>query len=150
MPRIIELSDMPGLVGQEIGVSGWETIDQGMIDRFADLTSDHQWIHVDVERAEREAGGTIAHGFLVLSMLPKMMMDIFEYGNISHGYNYGFNKIRFTGQVKAGSRIRLRLSVTAVEPKSGGLLVTQELQVEVEGAERPAIVAEWLGLSFGK
>ena len=144
MKRVIEgLEELRSLVGQEAGVSDWLTITQDMIDRFADLTNDHQWIHVDAERAKRESrfGKTVAHGFLTLSLLSQLMHQAVEIrGNFQMLINYGFNRIRFVSPVPAGSRVRARLAVKSVGENEVTWLVT----VELEGSEKPAIVAEWL------
>ena len=148
MTRMVDAAELPGLVGQEIGISDWIVVDQERIDRFAELCGDHQWIHVDVERAKREIGGTIAHGFLTMSLMSTMSAQIMRVKNYKRGLNYGFNKLRFTGTVPAGSEIRMRMKLVSVEPKSGGLAVTRECTVEVKGSDRPALVAEWVGLVF--
>ncbi|MCC7346688.1 MAG: MaoC family dehydratase [Variibacter sp.] len=142
--RVVEVKDLSALVGQELGVSKWFTIDQGMIDRFADLTDDHQWIHVDVERANREIGGTIAHGFLTLAMMTPMMADIMRVTGFARSINYGCNKLRFTGAVPAGARIRLRAKLLSVDPKPGRIGFLRECIIEVEGEDKPALYAEWL------
>jgi acyl dehydratase len=143
--------DLRRYVGQEIGVSDWFTVDQAIIDKFAEATGDHQWIHVDVERAKREmpGGRTIAHGYLTLSLVPRLAQTIYRVKQRSRGLNYGSNRIRFTGQVPAGSRIRLRQKIKSVEPvEGGGVRITSESSVEVEGAARPALVAETISLQF--
>ncbi len=144
MTRIIEgLEELRSLEGQEAGVSDWLTVTQEMIDRFADVTNDHQWIHVDAERAKRESrfGTTVAHGFLTLSLLSQLMHQAVEIrGNFKMLINYGFNRVRFVSPVPAGSRIRARLAVKTVGDNEVIWLVT----VELEGSEKPAIVAEWL------
>ena len=144
-------TDLAQYVGKEIGISDWFTVDQAMIDKFAEATGDHQWIHVDVDRAKREmpGGKTIAHGYLTLSLVPRLAATIYRVKNRRHGLNYGSNRVRFTGQVPAGSRIRLRQKIKAVEPVAGGgVRITSESTVEVEGAERPALVAETIGMQF--
>jgi acyl dehydratase len=144
-------TDLAQYVGQEIGISDWFTVDQAMIDKFADATGDHQWIHVDVERAKREmpGGKTIAHGYLTLSLVPRLAATIYRVKKRRHGLNYGSNRVRFTGQVPAGSRIRLRQKIKSVEPvEGGGVRITSESTVEVEGFERPALVAEIIGMQF--
>lgn len=143
-------ADLARYVGQEIGVSDWFTVDQPMIDKFAEATGDHQWIHVDVERAKRElpGGKTIAHGYLTLSLVPRLGQTICRVQKRSRGLNYGSNRIRFTGQVPAGSRIRLRQKIKSVEPVAGGVRITSENTVEVEGATRPALVAETISLQY--
>jgi acyl dehydratase len=152
--RMIEVerpADLSQYVGKEIGVSDWFKVDQAMIDKFAEATGDHQWIHVDVERAKREmpGGKTIAHGYLTLSLVPRLAQTIYRVKQRSLGLNYGSNRIRFTGQVPAGSRIRLRQKIKSVEPMDGdGVRITSESTVEVEGAARPALVAETISLQF--
>jgi acyl dehydratase len=146
--RTVHISELKSLVGQEVGVSDWFTLDQDRINRFADVTEDHQWIHVDVERAQKEIGGTIAHGFLTLSMMSAMTYQILDIQGVSRGINYGFDKIRFTGMVRAGQRVRLREKVLEVEDKAGGFSIKRECTVEVEGSDRPALVAEWIGVVY--
>ena len=109
--------DLAQHIGKELGPSEWMTVDQGMIDRFADATGDHQWIHVDVERAKREmpGGKTIAHGYLTLSLVPRMAASLVTVTKRSRGINYGSNKVRFTSTVPAGSRIRLHQKIVKVE-----------------------------------
>jgi acyl dehydratase len=144
-------ADLSQFVGIEIGVSDWFTVDQSIIDKFAEATGDHQWIHVDVERAKGEMpdGKTIAHGYLTLSLVPRLAQTIYRIKRRSRGLNYGSNRIRFTGQVPAGSRIRLHQKIKSVEPvEGGGVRVTSESSVEVEGAVRPALVAETISIQF--
>ena len=139
-------------VGEELGPSEWLTVTQEMIDTFAEATGDHQWIHVDVERAKREmpGGKTIAHGYLTLSLLPRLAPTLMKIEKRKRGLNYGSNKIRFISPVPAGSRIRLRQRlVNAEETKDGGIRVTSEMTIEVEGSERPAMVAETMGVVYG-
>ena len=137
-------------IGRKLGSSDWLVVDQRMIDQFAEATGDHQWIHVDVERAKREMpnGKTIAHGYLTLSLLPKLNHGIWKVKKRSRGVNYGSNKVRFTAPVPAGSRVRGHLTLKAVEPIQGGARITMEATVEVEGSERPALVAETLSLVY--
>jgi acyl dehydratase len=144
-------ADMKAHVGKEIGVSDWVTIDQARIDKFADATDDHQWIHVDVERAKKEmpGGKTIAHGYLTLSLLPKLNQGIFKVTKRKRGVNYGSNKVRFTAPVPAGSRVRGHLTLKGIEDLGNGCSrLTMEASVEVEGSERPALVAETLSLVY--
>ena len=131
-------------VGKKLGTSDWITVDQRTIDLFAEATGDHQWIHVDVERAAREmpGGRTIAHGFLTLSLLPRLAPLIYRVVKRSRAINYGSNKVRFTAPVPSGSRVRLHLTVKAVEPIAGGVRLTTENEMEVEGNSRPCLVAE--------
>lgn len=145
--RTIRAADMAQLVGETF-VSDWCVVDQQRIDAFADVTDDHQWIHVDVERAKREGGGTIAHGFLVLSLFPFFADAMIKVTDVTRALNYGFDKLRFTTPVPAGARIRMRMQVEAVEPRGAGLQMRRACTIEVEGADRPAVVAEWLALFF--
>jgi acyl dehydratase len=137
-------------VGRELGPSEWMTVDQAMIDRFAEATGDHQWIHVDVERARREmpGGKTIAHGYLTLSLVPRMAATLVRVKKRSRGANYGSNKVRFISPVPAGARIRLRQRIANVEEIQGGVRTTSEMTVEVEGQSKPALVAETIGVSY--
>src|SRR5579863_9537627 len=116
-------ADLEAYVGKEIGVSDWFTVDQAMIDKFADATGDHQWIHIDVERAKKEmpGGKTIAHGYLTLSLVPMMGAEILRITGVSRGINYGSNKVRFTNMVTVGSRVRGRQKLLSVEARSGGV-----------------------------
>ena len=145
--------DLAQHVGKDLGPSDWITVDQPMIDKFAEATGDHQWIHVDVERAKREmpGGKTIAHGYLTLSLVPRLASTLVKVSQVSRGVNYGSNKVRFTSTVPAGARIRLHQKIVKVEPVEGnGVRVTSEVKVEVEGQERPALVAEIMGIRYGK
>ncbi|MBV8096001.1 MAG: MaoC family dehydratase [Acetobacteraceae bacterium] len=135
---------MADYAGKKLGSSDWVLIDQAMIHRFADATGDHQWIHVDTERARREmpGGKTIAHGFLTLSLLPRLSDTVYSIRKRSRGINYGANKVRFTAPVPSGSRIRLHQTLKAAEPVAGGQKLIFESTVEVEGQARPALFAE--------
>jgi acyl dehydratase len=137
-------------VGRDLGPSDWMTVDQAMIDKFADATGDHQWIHVDVERARREmpGGKTIAHGYLTLSLVPRLAATLMRVKKRSRGVNYGSNKVRFISPVPAGARIRLRQRIANVEEIEGGVRVTSQMTVEIEGQDKPALVAETMGLSY--
>jgi acyl dehydratase len=143
-------SDLAARIGQPLGTSEWITVDQATIDTFAEATGDHQWIHVDVERAKREmpGGRTIAHGFLTLSLLPRMAQTIWRINRRSRGLNYGLNKVRFTAPVPAGARIRLHQTLKAVEPVEAGQRFTFAASVEIEGEPRPALVAETIAVVF--
>ena len=143
-------ADMVAFAGKVLGTSEWLTVDQSMIDRFAEATGDHQWIHVDVERAKREmpGGKTIAHGWLTLSLVPRLSQGIWRIAKRSRGINYGANKIRFLNPVTAGSRIRLVQTLKAVEPVEGGQRLIFEAKVEIEGQERPALIAETIALVY--
>jgi acyl dehydratase len=143
-PRIINgIAELKTLTGQEIGMSDWINVTQEMIDRFADVTGDHQWIHVDPERARRETpfGSTIAHGFLTVSLLPQMSQQAINVrGDFKMRINYGFDRLRFVSPVRSGSRIRARFTAQKVTDNEVTWLVT----VDVEGQDKPAVVAEWL------
>jgi acyl dehydratase len=143
-------SDLTAYQGQEIGVSDWYTVTQDQIDKFADATGDHQWIHVDVERAKKEmpGGKTIAHGWLTLSLVPRLASTIYRVKQRSRGINYGANRVRFTGMVPAGARIRLRLTIKDVEKVEGGVRVTNEGVMEIEGGSRPVLVSETIGMVY--
>ncbi len=144
-PRIVNgLDELRALTGQEVGVSDWLLVSQKMIDQFAELTGDPQWIHIDVERARKETpfGSTIAHGFLMVSLLPQLAREAVDVrGDFKMRINYGFNKLRFVSPVRAESKIRARFTAQAVTENTVTWLVT----VEVEGSAKPAVVAEWLG-----
>ena len=140
------LSDLAACIGQEVAVSDWLTITQQQVNLFADATGDHQWIHVDPERAAAGLfGGTIAHGFLTLSLLPKFFESSFEIIESRMGVNYGLNKVRFMAPVPVGSRLRARMKLLSAEPIEGnGLQMAWEVTVEREGAAKPVCVAESL------
>ena len=145
-----DLEELSGKTGQEIVVSDWLEVTQDRIDQFADATGDHQWIHVDVERCKKEmpGGKTIAHGWLTLSLVPRLASTLYRVRHRSRGINYGANRVRFTGPVPAGSRIRLRLKIKDVEKVEGGVRVTNEGTMELEGAARPVLVAETIGMVY--
>jgi acyl dehydratase len=144
------IAEMGKHIGQELGVSDWVTIDQARIDTFASCTGDHQWIHVDVERAKRESpfGGPIAHGYLILSMIAPLSMHVGILPKDSAaGLNYGIDKVRFLAPVPAGARVRLRVVLVGVEPRAGGqLIVKTQNTLELEGSQKPALIAETLAL----
>ena len=137
-------------VGRELGVSDWILVDQARIDAFAQCTGDRQWIHVDVERAKRESpfGGTIAHGYLTLSLLAALAIDIgLIPGDASVGLNYGLDKVRFMAPVKAGARVRSRLTLVSVEKRGAGRLIVKTMnELQIEGEEKPALIAETLAM----
>ncbi|HYZ24107.1 MAG TPA: MaoC family dehydratase [Rhodopila sp.] len=143
-------ADLKDHVGKVLGVSDWVLIDQPMINAFADATGDHQWIHVDVERAKQEmpGGKTIAHGFLTLSLLPRLWESVYRVRKTSRSINYGTNKVRFTAPVPAGSRVRLRQALKQVDDVPGGVRLTFDSTIELEGSDKPAVVAESLVLTF--
>ncbi|MGH3957084.1 MaoC family dehydratase [Mycobacteroides salmoniphilum] len=127
----------------DLGITDWLLVDQERVNTFADATGDHQWIHVDTERAaDGPFGGTIAHGLLTLSLLPQFQFQLIRVDNIAMGINYGYNKIRFLNPVRVGSRLRAHAEVTNVEQKPGAVDVTVLTTVEIEGADKPACVAE--------
>ena len=146
--REVPLAVIPSLVGQEIGVSDWLEITQDRVNRFADATGDHQWIHVDIERATRELGSPIAHGFLVVSLIPFLSKNIVQYQGVGRGINYGSNKVRFTNVVPVGSRIRMRVKMLSCEMRGGAYQVINQCTIEIEGQERPACVAENISLLY--
>ena len=144
-------SDLQSLIGQEVGVSRWITVDQARIDAFARITEDEQFIHVDPERARATPfGGTIAHGFLTLSLASAMSYDaVAPLEGVVMGVNYGFDKLRFLAPVPAGSKVRGRFKLLSAEDKGGGRwLLKHELTVEIEGGDKPALIAEWLGMQM--
>jgi len=139
------IDDAIALIGAELGVSRWVDVDQSRIDTFADVTMDHQWIHVDVEKAKAESpyGATIAHGFLTLSLIPGVSKDNYRVENAKMGINYGLNKVRFLAAVTAGSRIRVRSElVDAAKVADDTVNLTVRHTVEIDGADKPAAVAE--------
>jgi len=145
--EITSLEELHSLTGQEVAVSDWFEITQDYINLFADATGDHQWIHVDVERAKAESpyGTTIAHGFLTLSLLSQLMSQTVKIKlPIKMGINYGLNKVRFPSAVPAGSKIRARAVLQALEEIAGGRQLVWNITVEREGADKPCCVAEWL------
>lgn len=140
------LAELAACVGQEVAISDWLAITQEQVNMFADATGDHQWIHVDPEKAAAGPfGGPIAHGFLTLSLLPKFFESSFEITGSRMGVNYGLNKVRFTSPVPVGSRLRARMTLLASEPiANDGVQMTWEVTVEREGAAKPVCVAESL------
>ena len=144
--KTVLLKEFPGLVGQEVGLSDWITVDQTMIDAFADVTRDHQFIHTEPERAaEGPFGGTVAHGFLPLSLLSTL-----AYGAVpvpdtaTASINYGFDRVRFIAPVRTGTRLRARFRLRRVESGDGTLSLTLTAQMEGDGMERPALIADWI------
>ena len=145
------LEELAAKVGQEVVVSDWLEVTQERIEQFADATGDHQWIHVDVERARRESpfGTTIAHGFLTLSLLSHFLNNSLEFGNSKMGVNYGCNRLRFTAPVKAGSRLRARFKLKEFQRIEGGVQMIWDVAMECEGQQKPVLVAEWVGRRYG-
>lgn len=149
MKHYPHLQDLAGLVGTELGTSDWVLIEQARINLFADATGDHQWIHLDAERAAQGPyGTTIAHGFLTLSLLPELSKTAFAIDDVTMGINYGLNKVRFPAPVKTGARLRGRFKLTAFEPLPGGAQLTLEATMEVEGGGKPVCVAETLSRRY--
>jgi acyl dehydratase len=144
MKIISGLAELKTYVGKEIGVSNWCEVTQDMINTFADATGDHQWIHVDVERAKKESpyGGPIAHGFLTLSLTPKLVWDVYKVDGVKMGVNYGVNRVRFPAPVPAGSRIRARVKLLELQEIEGGAQAVTQVTFEHEGHEKPVCVAE--------
>ncbi len=144
------MAALESFVGRELGVSNWVVVDQARIDAFAQCTGDTQWIHVDVERAKRESpfGGTIAHGYLTLSLLAALAIEIGVIPkDASAGLNYGLDKVRFMTPVKAGARVRSRATLLAVERKSGGrVIVRMANELQIDGEDKPALIAETLAM----
>ena len=145
-------SDFASYIGKQIGTSEWVTLDQQKIDAFAVLTGDDHWIHVDLERAQNEMpdGKTLVHGFLTLSLIPYLQRTVFSVTNRGKGLNYGCNRIRFTSPLQVGSRVRLHQTVKACEVLPNGARMTFDCTIEVEGKEKPALVAETLVQIFDK
>ena len=146
------LQDLAACVGQEVAVSDWITITQEQVNQFAEATGDHQWIHVDVERAKKDmpGGKTIGHGFLTLSLIPMLAAQVSRINNVRNGINYGCNKVRFTSPVPAGSKVRARTKLVAADPvDGGGVRLTNQVTIEIEGKDRPACVAETMSIVYG-
>lgn len=144
--RFAGIDDAKSKIGQEIGFSEWMLIDQARINGFAEVTGDHQWIHVDVERAKRESpfGSPIAHGYLTVSLLAKFAGECIAVDGIKLAVNYGLNRVRFASPVKVGSRVRARFVLAAVDDIAGGAQMTWQATVEIEGGDKPACIAEML------
>jgi acyl dehydratase len=143
MHRFADVEELRRAVGQNLGESDWVTVTQEMIDGFAEATGDHQWIHVDRERAKSSPfGSTIAHGFLTLSLIPRMLYGIYNVDKVGASLNYGCNKVRFTQPVPSGGRIRGTVRLVNVEDMARGTRVTTETVVSLEGSDRPACIAE--------
>jgi acyl dehydratase len=151
MTRLItSIDDARALEGKEVGLSDWVVIDQNRIDQFAEATTDHQWIHVDTERAQRELpnGKTIAHGYLTLALIPALTGNFIEVRNLTRAINFGLNKVRFYTPVPSGARVRARATVLQARQRAGALLLTSEVRIEIENERKPACVAETLGMYF--
>lgn len=148
MAKVIleDIAAIRAKLGQEVALSGWFEVTQERISEFAQASGDFQWIHVDVARAEKESvyGGTIAHGFLTLSLLPCLLLESIEMRGVRMGVNYGLNRVRFTGPVPSGSRVRARFVLAALDDIKDGVQLTWSVSVEREGEDKPVLVAEWL------
>jgi acyl dehydratase len=147
---IVEFANLPGLVGHEVGVSDWLEISQERVNQFGEATGDRQWIHVDVDRANAELGGPIAHGYLILSLIPFLSFELMEVRGLTRKVNYGSDRVRFTNSVRVGKRVRLRQKLIGAEPKAGGLQLKFECTVEIEDEVRPACVAETISLFYDR
>lgn len=147
---IRSFEDAKALEGQEVGLSDWIVVDQKRIDQFAEATGDHQWIHVDTERAARELpdGKTIAHGYLTLALIPALTAQFVNFDNLARAINFGCNKVRFYSMVRVGTRVRARAMVIQARRRAGALHLLSEVKVEVDGERKPACVAETLGMYF--
>ena len=144
--RTVDVKELRSLVGQELGTSDWHLVSQAEINTFADATHDHQWIHVDPERAAKESpfGGPVAHGYYTLSLAPHLLPQVLEVTGVRMGINYGVNKLRFMSPVRIGKRLRVRVALNGIEDVAGGVQVAMGLTFEVEGEPKPACVAEVL------
>lgn len=146
--RRIALADLASLVGQPLAPSPWIWIEQADIDRFANLTGDHEWIHVDAPRATAAFGATIAHGYHMLALIPALGEGSLDITGVRNGLNYGLDRLRFTGMVRSGSRVRLHRELLSVASERGGWMTRHRFTMEVEGEDKPAFVADALFLLF--
>ena len=144
------IEDAKSLAGEEVGLSDWAVIDQNRIDQFAEATADHQWIHVDTERAAKEMpdGKTIAHGYLTLALIPALTTNFIQVENLARAINFGVNKVRFYTPVRCGDRVRARAKILQARWRAGAMVLTSEVRIEVENERKPACVAETLGMYF--
>ena len=149
MTTTTTMAEVPGLLGSELGSSDWFVVTQEHVDQFAEATGDHQWIHVDVEKAKSGPfGGPIAHGYLTLSLLAPLSSQVLVVTDTVMGVNYGLNKVRFLAPVRAGKRVRAHVELASVERKDDNRFLTQQnITVEIEGEDTPALYAEWLGMT---
>ena len=149
--RVEGIEGVQSLVGQHLGYSDWVEITQQQVNRFAEATADHQWIHVDPERAERESpfGGAIAHGYLTLSLVVPLVAQVLTVTDVAMGVNYGLNKVRFPAPVPVGSKVRASVTLKDVEQVTGGLQLTLVVTVEREGGDKPVCIAEWVFRHYG-
>ncbi|MGO9961580.1 MAG: MaoC family dehydratase [Solirubrobacteraceae bacterium] len=150
MLTIDGISDLKAHAGEDVGDSSWHEVTQAEINAFADATGDHQWIHVDPERARQTPfGGTIAHGYYTLSLAPRFLEELLHIDGVAFMFNYGLNKVRFPAAMPVGKRVRMHLRLGAVEDVQGGVMLTSELTFEGEGIEKPVCVAEALARAYG-
>ncbi|TFV74868.1 MaoC family dehydratase [Blastococcus sp. CT_GayMR19] len=151
MTTTTTLAELPGLVGTELGTSDWYEVTQEAVQQFADASSDHQWIHLDVERAKQESpfGGPIAHGFLTLSLVVPLVAQVLTITDVKMGVNYGLNKVRFPAPVPVGSKVRARVTLKESEEVAGGLQNVLTVTVEREGGDKPVCIAEWVTRQYG-
>jgi len=145
------IAELPSFKGQELGTSDWLEVTQERVNTFADATGDHQWIHVDVERAKAESpfGGPIAHGYLTLSLIVPLVSETYTISDAKMGVNYGLNKVRFPAPVPVGSKVRARVTLKDVEEVAGGLQNTFAVTIEREGGDKPVCIAEWVTRVYG-
>ena len=151
MTTTTTLAELPGLVGSELGTSDWYEVTQEAVQQFADATGDHQWIHLDVERATKESpfGGPIAHGYLTLSLVVPLVAQVLTISDAKMGVNYGLNKVRFPAPVPVGSKVRARVTLKDSEQVAGGLQNTLLVAIEREGGDKPVCIAEWVTRQYG-
>jgi len=151
MTTTTTIAELPGFTGQELGTSDWYEVTQEAVDLFADATGDHQWIHVDVERAKAESpfGGPIAHGFLTLSLLVPLASATYRLSDAKMGVNYGLNKVRFPAPVPVGSKVRARVVLQDCQEIAGGVQNTLAVTIEREGGDKPVCIAEWVTRAYG-
>jgi acyl dehydratase len=151
MTTTTTMAELPGLVGTELGTSDWYEVTQDAVNKFADATGDHQWIHIDVERAKKESpfGGPIAHGYLTLSLLVPLVSQAYTVTDSTMGVNYGLNKVRFPAPVPVGSKVRAKVTLKDVEQVAGGLQITLAVTIEREGGDKPVCIAEWVTRAYG-
>ena len=150
MTTTTTIAELPSLKGQELGTSDWYEVTQDAVNLFADATGDHQWIHVDVERANRESpfGGPIAHGYLTLSLVVPLVSQTYTITDAKMGVNYGLNKVRFPAPVPVGSKVRAKVTLKDVEQVAGGLQTTLSVTIEREGGDKPVCIAEWVTRAY--
>jgi acyl dehydratase len=151
MTTTTTMAELPGLVGTELGTSDWYEVTQEAVNKFADATADHQWIHIDVERAKKESpfGGPIAHGYLTLSLVVPLAAQVLTVTDQKMGVNYGLNKVRFPAPVPVGSKVRASVTLKDVEQVAGGLQNVLAVTIEREGGDKPVCIAEWVVRYYG-